>query len=316
MTEVTTFAEAHAALRKYYQVPLNGPYTLDRMYRLLAAVGNPQDTLRAIHIAGTSGKTSTAYYAAALLQQTGAKVGLTVSPHVDEVNERVQLNLTPLPEAQFCAELTEFLALVEASDITPSYFECMIAFAYWEFARQQVDYAVVEVGLGGLLDGTNTIQRDDKVCVIADIGFDHTEVLGDTLEAIAAQKAGIIQPHNAVFVHPQDEAVMAVFQEACHAKVAELTVVPDTLPFDSLYLPSFQRRNLSLALAAVKYVLQRDGRNPLDDGQIETAARTHIPARMETVKSGGRTFILDGAHNAQKLATLFDDVERRFPGQE
>src|SRR5690606_38872097 len=121
-----------------------------------------------------------------LLAAAGQKVGMTVSPHVYEVNERVQINTKPLAETQFCRELSRFLNIIQSSGVRPTYFELLVAFAYWEFAEQGVDYAVIEVGLGGLLDGTNVVARDDKVCIITDIGFDHTSVLGKTLSAITA----------------------------------------------------------------------------------------------------------------------------------
>src|SRR5882757_11046566 len=106
MREITNFAEAQQALRAYYGKHAEGPYTLDRMRELMAYLGNPQDKLRILHVAGTSGKTSTAYFIASLLKESGAMVGLTVSPHVDEVNERLQVDLLPLPEADFCQALS------------------------------------------------------------------------------------------------------------------------------------------------------------------------------------------------------------------
>jgi len=315
MVEVTNFEEAHAALRRFYGKHATGPYTLDRMFELLAAVGNPQDKLRAIHVAGTSGKTSTAYFIASLLRETGAKVGLTVSPHVDEANERVQINLQPLPEAEFCSALSEFLNLVEASDILPSYFEAMVAFAYWEFARQEVDYAVVEVGLGGLLDGTNTITRADKVCVITDIGLDHTELLGDTVEKIAAQKAGIIQLENDVFMHEQAPGIMAVVQGVCDQKTARLHIAETNSSAETYGLPQFQIRNFALASTVVSFVNAREGNPPLDPKQVKDAARVYIPARMEVLRMEDKTLIIDGAHNAQKLETLFSSIRAKFADQ-
>ena len=188
-------------------------------------LGNPQNQLKVIHVAGTSGKTSTSYYAAALLAATGKKVGLTVSPHIAEINERVQINLLPMPEAEFCKELSEFLALIETSQINPSWFEFLIAFDYWEFAKQAADYAVVEVGLGGLLDGTNVIDRADKVCIITDIGLDHVRVLGHSLPEIAAQKAGIIQPRNVVFSYSQAANITDIIKNQAEQMQAELHLI-------------------------------------------------------------------------------------------
>jgi len=199
--------------------------SLDYIRSLLDYLGNPQERLRIIHIAGTSGKTSTAYYAAALLTAAGKKAGLTVSPHVDLLNERVQINMTPLPEALFVREMNEFMACVEQGGFTPTYFELLYAFAFWEFARQQVEYAVIETGVGGLLDNTNVVTRSDKVCVLTDIGFDHTSLLGTTLPEIARQKAGIIQLHNAVFCWRQSAEVLAVFRAVTRQKQADLHIL-------------------------------------------------------------------------------------------
>jgi dihydrofolate synthase/folylpolyglutamate synthase len=315
MTEmqITDFAEAQAALRRFYGKP-SGPYTLEVMRTLLAHVGNPQDTLRVVHIAGTSGKTSTSYFAASLLKTAGLKVGLTVSPHVDEINERVQIDLLPLPEAVFCRELGEFLELVASCEAQPSYFEVMVAFAYWEFARQKVDYAVVEVGMGGLLDGTNVIDRADKLCIITDIGLDHTEILGSTIGEIATQKAGIIQTNNEIYMYDQGAEVMdAVVARQHEVGGATLHLVPQMSPTTIVGLPLFQERNFCLAEAAIQHLLKRDGHTVLGDVQLQQAAEVYIPARMERLQRGDKTIIVDGSHNAQKLQTLFDSIDHEFP---
>lgn len=315
MSDITNFGEAHAALRQFYGNSGTRRYDLGRMLSLMDFLGNPQDKLRVIHVAGTSGKTSTAYYIAALLQNTGSKVGLTVSPHVDEVNERLQIDGKPVPEQEFCKQLMAFLQLVGQSKLRPSYFEFMVAFAYWEFAKQGVDYAVVEVGLGGLLDGSNVVSRRDKVCVITDIGFDHTEVLGDTLAEIAAQKAGIVQPHNHVFMYGQGGEIMGTVKRVCHEQQAPLHVLPASVAIASERLPLFQQRNLGLAVQVANFVVQRDRRPALTDADVENAAKTRIPARMERFEVGGKTLIMDGSHNAQKLGVLVESIQAAYPHQ-
>lgn len=316
MLVIKNFVEAHEVLHTFYNAPGTSTYTLDRMRVLMDYLGNPQDSLKVIHVAGTSGKTSTVYYAVALLEATGANVGMTVSPHVDEVNERVQINHTPLPEAAFCKALGEFTDIVEGSGVTPSYFELLVAFAYWEFARQKVDYVVVEVGLGGLLDATNVISREDKLCIITDIGLDHTNVLGSTLTEIATQKAGIIQTRNHVFAYSQSQEIDRVLMRAAHKRQATLHRI--TAVNERYYQPSlplFQRRNLYLAEQAVNYVLVRDGKPRLTPEQIQKAAAVHIPARMELFRLGSKTLIIDGSHNSQKLRVLAASVRIKFPDQ-
>jgi dihydrofolate synthase/folylpolyglutamate synthase len=314
-----TFADIHAILGRYVP-PIRSQrdaYTLERMVRLMDYLGNPQASYKIVHVAGTSGKSSTCYYIASMLRQAGKRVGLTVSPHVDEINERVQLNLKPLSEKRFVSEFGIFLRLVEESKIQPTYFELLAAFAFWEFARRKVEYAVVEVGLGGLLDATNVIDRRDKLCVITDIGLDHMEVLGRDVATIAAQKAGIVKPYNLVVSYEQGDEVMDVLREVCTQQQAELHEIwplrSGDLPRD---LPLFQRRNWYLALSAYNLVAERDDLPALGEAQLAKSTRTYIPARMEEVVYGDKTVILDGAHNAQKLHSLVSSIKRRYPKQQ
>jgi dihydrofolate synthase / folylpolyglutamate synthase len=309
------FAEARAALTGFYNRPGSNTYTLERMRALMEFLGNPQNSLRIVHVAGTSGKTSTAYYASALLEASGANVGLTVSPHVVEVNERVQINRAPLPEHEFCSSLGEFIGRIEASGIEPSYFELMVAFAFQQFATRGVDYAVIEVGLGGLLDATNVISRADKVCVITDIGLDHTNVLGNTISEIAAQKAGIIQHGNQVFMYKQSEAVMGEARRAALRNTAKLHEIARAKIAALTHLPRFQQRNFYLAEQAIRYVLQRDGVPELTPRQLKFAAGIQVPGRMEIHRAGGKTIIFDGAHNEQKMTALTQSIRAAFPDQ-
>lgn len=314
MPTITTFAEAQDALRPLYQ-NARTLYGMEVMEALMASLDNPQDKLRIIHVAGTSGKTSTSYYCAALLQQQGQTVGLTVSPHVDTINERMQINGQLMPEAEYCKLLSEFLELVNESGVKPSYFELLTAMAYWEFARRGLDYAVIEVGMGGEMDATNVISRPDKVCVITDIGLDHTEILGDTLDKIAWYKAGIIKPGSHAFMYRQGDEVMAVVREASQANQASLHELDESSEITLPGLPLFQQRNLGLARQVVDYVNQRDGRAPLNESDLEAASQIVIPARLERFNVAGKTVIVDGSHNSQKLATLLESVQQLYPQQ-
>ena len=309
MPRVTNFHEAQAALRPFYN-NARTPYTLDTMRALMNYLGNPQDELMVIHVAGTSGKTSTAYYAAALLRYSHKTVGLSVSPHVDTVNERLQINGLLLEESEYCRVLSEFLELIDAAPVRPSYFELLVAMAYWQFAKRGLEYAVIEVGLGGLLDGTNVVSRQDKVCVITDIGLDHTEILGDTLAEIAAQKAGIIYSHNKVFMYQQDSAVMQVVDAVCREQEASLHVIPDGQAVDDPTLPLFQQRNLGLAIAATQVAL---GEVRLTSEAISSASRITVPARLEQFKVHEKIVIIDGSHNQQKLHVLMQSIQALHP---
>ncbi len=317
MQTISSFAEAEQLLKQYAPAPLvRFGYSLDPMRQLMDRLGNPQDRLRVIHVAGTSGKTSTSYYLAALLQQTGKKVGLSISPHVEAMNERTQINLTPLPEKQFFEEFSLFLDLVRQSNLFIGRFECLVAFMYWEFARQNVDYAVVEVGVGGTLDATNVLDHPNKVCVITDIGYDHQELLGDTLPEIASQKAGIIGLHNQVFCYDQGSEIMPVIRERASQQQADLHILNQEASEEFSFLPLFQQRNFGLSKEVVTRVLERDGVPQLARGALQKAAQIHIPARMEHFTVQGKTVILDGAHNAQKLQALHDSLRAQYPNQQ
>lgn len=315
MEQIANFTAANEILKTYIpQMSQREAYTLERMTGLMEKLGNPQERYKVIHVAGTSGKTSTAYYITSLLKAHGAKVGLTVSPHVDEVNERLQVGLKPLPEKTFCGNLTRFINIVEKTGIKPTYFELLVAFAYWYFAKTKVDYAVIEVGLGGLLDGTNVVDRTDKVCVITDIGLDHTSILGNDLPSIAAQKAGIIHPRNVVFFYKQSAEVMSVFREVSESRQAEPheVVFPkiDGIPEN---LPLFQKRNWHLAQIVTNFIANRDNLPKLTKKELYETTDTYVPARMEIVKRKGKTIIIDGSHNPQKLRALVKSIQTKFP---
>ena len=224
---IRTIGEALATLHTYIPAPgmMAKNYTLDRMQQLMALLGHPQDSYKSIHIAGTSGKTSTAYFVSGLLQTAGAKVGLTVSPHIQSITERIQINGEPIADDLFVHYLNMLLAKLEDSAITPTYFELLVALAFLVFREEDVDYAVIETGLGGLLDGTNVITRQDKVCVITDIGLDHTDVLGATVEEIALQKAGIVQPGTTLILQHQAETIEQTITDEAYRRGAEEVVI-------------------------------------------------------------------------------------------
>lgn len=324
METISDIKQANERLAAYVpQVKelLGKDVTLERMIPLMQILGNPQDKLKIIHVAGTSGKTSTSYYIASLLHASGKKVGLTVSPHLDSVTERVQINLEPINDKEFCNALTEFLQIIDKYQPAPTYFELLIAFAYWYFAKAKVDYAVIETGLGGMQDATNVAGKSDKICVITDIGFDHMHVLGNTLEEIAEQKAGIIKPKNQVFMYKQDAEVNEVFKRVSSKNKAILTALEEQtersnimIPNDLLQLPLYQQRNWLLAYKVWEFIEQRDGLvAPSWEDMLKTLKQT-VPGRMDTVNIKNKTLIMDGAHNEQKMQAFVSSFEQRYPG--
>lgn len=314
----TSFRAVHELLRHYLPPvrSMRGAYTLERMQKLMEFLGNPQNSYKVIHVAGTSGKTSTCYYVASFLKQAGLKTGMTVSPHIDEINERIQVNLRPIAEKKFCDEFSIFLRLVEKSKIKPTYFEVLTAFALWEFKRLGCEYVVIEVGMGGLLDATNVIQSKKKLNIITDIGLDHESVLGKTTAQIASQKSGIIKPYNVVICYEQDDEIMQVIREVANQEQAELhelwPLKSRELPHN---LPLFQRRNWYLALSAYNILAERDNLPELTEAQLSASTNTYIPARMETRTIGKQVLIMDGAHNQQKLEAFVLSVKQQYSSQ-
>lgn len=187
---------------------------LDNTYRLMAHLGNPHEKLRAVHVAGTNGKGSTSHLIAASLQAQGYKVGLFTSPHLVDFRERIRISGEMIPEELVVRFVADNHAYLE--EIRPSFFETTMALAFWYFAHQQVDIAVIEVGLGGRLDSTNILTP--LLSVITNIGVDHTEFLGDTLSSIAREKAGIMKPHVPCVVgetHPETAGVFLQVARTC-----------------------------------------------------------------------------------------------------
>lgn len=316
-------ADVDAALRPYLEVAaqtMGKGLTVERTERLMAHLGNPELSLRVIHVAGTSGKTSTTYYIATLLHKAGVKVGHTVSPHVDSLTERVQINGVPLSETTFCTYMGEFLSLIADAPETPSWFECIIAFTFWVFAREKVDYAVIETGMGGLHDSTNVAARTDKLCVITDIGLDHQAILGDTIEKIAYQKIGIVHDSNAVLMYNQAPSVMTVMRYwVSQQEEAELfTFDEDRLAAAyggtfAAALPSFQRRNWLLAFAAYRMLVKRDDLKLLNLADLLDTQTLQVPARMDVRHVDGKTIVMDGAHNNQKMRTFWGSFHALYP---
>ncbi len=305
---------------------------LERMRALLSALGDPQDAYPTIHVGGTSGKGSTATMIAAVQNAAGFRTGLHVKPHLQSVTERASIDGTAIPPERFAALLDEMMGLVEetaASHGPPSYYETLLALAFTYFAREGVDVAVIEVGLGGRLDGTNVILPE--VAVITSVGFDHTEVLGETLEAIAAEKAGIVKEKVPVVVGADRPEAIAVIEDVARKKHAPLIHVDDASQIAvqdgderrfevttaraayDIRLPvfgSFQRRNARTAILAVE-ALQPPLR-PSVEAVERGLGRVAIPGRME-VLAGTPTIVLDIAHNAEKAEHLAAALRERFP---
>lgn len=187
-------------------------------------LGNPQQQFKSVHVAGTNGKGSTSHWLAAILQLAGYRVGLYTSPHLKDFRERIRINGTEIAESYVVDFVEVNRSLIESRK--PSFFEVTVAMAFQYFADEGVDIAIIEVGVGGRLDSTNVIQPE--VSVITTIGWDHTDLLGDTLEKIAFEKAGIIKPTTPIVVSENQESVLEVFREQARLNNAPLFLASDS----------------------------------------------------------------------------------------
>lgn len=311
-------------------------YGLERTRELLDRIGRPQDKLKFVHVAGTNGKGSTCAFLESVLRAAGYKTGLFTSPYIITFEERIRVNGQNITSEDL-RDVTWYVrehaeAMAEATGEHPTEFELMTAVAFEHFARSGCDIVVVEVGLGGRLDSTNIIEAPEA-CVITRIGLDHTDLLGNTLEAIATEKSGIIKPGAAVISWPQeDAAAMAAIERAASAVGANV-VTPDfaqmkVMPIEGAIRPfeyrgvryrtsllgSYQPSNAALAIEAA-FALQARGWNVTDDDIERGMAATAWPARFEVVSAGPPAVIVDGGHNPQGADVLAQSLADAFPGQ-
>ena len=192
------------------------PNRLDRIVAFLDVLGNPQDAYPTVHVAGTSGKGSTATMIAAVLQASGLRTGLHTKPHLTDATERARVDGIPIPEAAFgdlMSELQEAAERIVFEHGRPTYYETLLALAFLWFARSGVDVAVIEAGVGGTLDGTNVLRP--QVAIITNVALDHTDILGETVEEIARDKAGIAKAGIPLVSGVRDPAARRVIEIAC-----------------------------------------------------------------------------------------------------
>ncbi len=269
------------------------------------ASSNPQNKLKLIHITGTKGKGSTAIFLSKLLQSAGYKAGLFTSPHLVDLRERIQINQNPISKKSFVAVFNSLLPHI--NKIKPTFFEITAAMAFHYFAKKKVDYAVIEVGLGGRLDATNIIKP--LVSVITRIDFDHMDILGNTITKIAREKAGIIKQSTPVITIPQPPEAMRIIRSYAKIKKAPLYVIPKS-QIASQKLPPLvtgkhQKENFILALAACE-------RLKISAKSIYFLLGSVIlPARIETV-SKNPLIIVDVSHNPVSIKALADTIKKEF----
>jgi dihydrofolate synthase/folylpolyglutamate synthase len=306
-------------------------FNLARTARLLAGLGQPQERYPSLLIAGTKGKGSTAAFLESILRAAGRRTGLYISPHLHTWRERVQVDRCPIAKADVVSWIARLRPLVEAMRAgeqgPPTYYEISTALALGYFAAEEVDVAVLEVGLGGRLDATNVVTP--RVAVITTIGYDHMEILGNTLTAIAGEKAGIVKPAGWVVSAAQDAEAMAAIEAACRERGARLWVAAEegvrpVLPEDGAGLDypvrpegpalglrgSFQQSNARVAQGVI-LALRAQGWDIPTAAIAEGLRRVRWPGRLEVV--GTRPgLVLDGAHNVDSARALRQALQAEF----
>ena len=312
-------------------------FKLDRMRKLMDLLGNPQDRVKTVHVAGTNGKGSTVSMIASMLHSSGYAVGVYTSPHLIDLRERVQIDGSPIGKSDFVDTVRDVAKAAERLGEQPTFFELMTAVAFVHFERQAVDIAVIEVGLGGRLDATNVITP--LVSVVTAIDIDHAKLLGATKALIAREKAGIFKKGVPALFFEQDAEIDAVMRECAQAAGAELRIVNKDIEFSSRFcvtpdlgphtrvcmytrssrlehvpvpLPGeHQAINCGLALAAVD-ALKAFGFELPEDKLTAGLAATKVPGRMELVSHRPR-ILCDGAHNPAAMNALMRCVGAHVP---
>ena len=307
-------------------------FSLDRMFALMDALGEPQNAYPIIHVAGTKGKGSTSALCASALQAAGYKVGLYTSPHLEDYCERIQIDGSPLAHGQLAALVDEVRpAVARVPKLTT--FEITTAIGFLAFARAGVDAAVVEVGLGGRLDATNV--ATPRVSVITSLSMDHTAVLGSTLAKIAGEKAGIIKEGIPVVSSPQKAEALDVLERVARERSASLTLVGRDVKFAFvsssldgqhfiIHNSEFRITNYEIPLlgqhqminAATAYAaLQASGLAVSDEAIQKGFSQVKWPARFEVARREPPV-IFDSAHNDDSFARLRETLETYFPGRQ
>jgi dihydrofolate synthase/folylpolyglutamate synthase len=338
MTSVVNDPAAYAAVTDYlYAMKAGGvKFGIDRMRRLTAALGHPEQGYPVIHVAGTNGKGSVAAMLEAIFRAAGWRTGLYTSPHLVKLGERVQVDRQLLTEEEITAYAHELRPVADriaaqAADEHPTFFEFMTAMAFLQFQRRRADLAIVEVGLGGRLDATNVVLPE--VAVITSIGLDHCAELGGTVEQIAREKAGIIKPGRPVVMGRLPPGAERVVREVAAGCGAPLHSVRETFGDDLAGYPAtrleggYQRWNAATAALVTRIFRARLAAGEgwcVVSGHIPRASLVHVPpddaaivrglaqvqwpGRWQRTSLGGRPLILDASHNPEGAQMLDENL--------
>ena len=313
---------------------------LENMSKLLELLGNPQDKLNIIHVAGTNGKGSTCSFITSILKECGYKVGLYTSPYLETFTERIRINGENIPEEDVARIVTlireKIEQMVSEGYSYPTEFEIVTTMAFYYYCEQDVDFVALEVGLGGRYDATNIIKKSD-VSVITSISLDHVGILGDTVAKIAYEKGGIIKENGVAVVYDQSDEAKNVIKDICKEKNAKYIEVK----FDDInvkqsdinsqvydcsimgqryedleiqLIGDHQINNSMLALSAIEVLKELKNLNLNEKDIRKGLLNTRWPGRIEKIMDKP-TFIIDGAHNEDGARSLAKAIEKNFNGK-
>jgi dihydrofolate synthase/folylpolyglutamate synthase len=292
-------------------------YKLDRMRGLLQHLGDPHRSYPTIHVGGTSGKGSTSTMIAGALRASGKRAGLHTKPHLHSMTERACIDGRPISRNRFAELLEHAMPAIDRTTSEygrPTYYETLLALAFTYFAQERVDVAVIEVGLGGRLDGTNVLQP--LVAAITSIGFDHTEILGTAIETIAFEKAGIAKPGVPLVLGPISDAAAAVIEAYAAQVGAPVVYARDVVQIDEVpplpLLGIFQRTNAAIAIAVLRQL--GEALRPSRAAIRRSFSELSIPGRMELLP-GKPPVVFDMAHNPEKAEALVASLQESFAGR-
>ncbi|MCC0762628.1 bifunctional folylpolyglutamate synthase/dihydrofolate synthase [Clostridioides sp. ES-S-0006-03] len=311
---------------------------LDNIGKLLELLGNPQETLNIIHVAGTNGKGSVCSFISNILRESGYKVGLYTSPYLETFTERIRVNGENIPQedvARIIGLIKEKIeVMVSQGYAYPTEFEVVTAMAFYYYSEQKVDFVALEVGLGGRYDATNIITKS-LVSVITSISLDHTGILGDTIEKIAYEKAGIIKENGIVLVYDQTDEAKDVIKSVCKEKNAkyievnfdDINIKKSNINFqiydcnimgetyknlEIMLIGEHQINNSILAMSVLKYLKDIKKLDNISEESIRKGLiTTKWPGRIEKIKESP-IFIIDGAHNEDGAKSLAKALDKHF----
>ncbi|NNK90597.1 MAG: bifunctional folylpolyglutamate synthase/dihydrofolate synthase [Saprospiraceae bacterium] len=277
---------------------------------LSSIAGHPHSTFKSIHIAGTNGKGSTSFFLATLLHEMGLKVGLYTSPHYKSYRERIRVDARKISKSAVRYFVNELIEKgVFQSEFKPSFFEITVAMAFDYFSREKVDIAIIETGLGGRLDSTNIITPE--LSVITNIGMDHTNFLGNTLEKIAREKAGIIKKKIPVIIGRRQKETSSVFKSVARKMQSPLkyadeynTRIPAKV---SAMFPDYQLENMKTTLACLEELDCVPSKKQIRTAWTDGLTKWAFTGRYKIIKSKPRT-IIDSAHNREGIQALFNAI--------